>query len=111
MSVLGNAKSNRHRKTYQVEPGGTDRKYMFLPGEILLVRAGKKSAEAVVAMKPAERQEEQRAEESRKNHNLNLIGQSGKTVEALRRRHCDDHRSGRQKGQVDSWGIMQATAK
>lgn len=24
MSVLGNAKSNRHRKTHQVEPGGAD---------------------------------------------------------------------------------------
>ena len=30
MSVLGNAKSNRHRKTHRVEPGGTGRKFMHL---------------------------------------------------------------------------------
>lgn len=30
MSVLGNAKSNRHRKTHQVEPGGTGPKRMFM---------------------------------------------------------------------------------
>lgn len=72
ISVLGNAKSNSHRKTHGVESGGPARKYMFLPGEILAARADKKSAEAVVAMTLAERQEQQRAEESRKNHNLNL---------------------------------------
>ena len=68
MSVLGNAKSNSHRKTLQVELGGTARKYMFLPGEISAVRADEKSAEAVVVMRLAQRQEERRAEESRKNH-------------------------------------------
>ena len=30
MSVLGNAKSNSHRKTHRVEPDGTDRKFMHL---------------------------------------------------------------------------------
>ncbi|KOR30751.1 hypothetical protein TI04_04340, partial [Achromatium sp. WMS2] len=50
MSVLGNAKSNCHRKTHQVEPDGTGRKYMFLLGEILRARAIKKSAEAIVAL-------------------------------------------------------------
>jgi RNA-directed DNA polymerase len=30
MSVLGNAKSNRHRKTHRVEPDGTGRKFMHL---------------------------------------------------------------------------------
>lgn len=30
MSVLGNAKSNQHRKTRNVEPGGTGRKFMHL---------------------------------------------------------------------------------
>jgi len=30
MSVLGNAKSNKHRKTRPVEPGGTGRKFMQL---------------------------------------------------------------------------------
>ena len=70
MSVLGNAKSNRHRKTYPVEPGGTGRQSMFLLGEIWTVRAGQKSAEAVVALMPGESREERRAEESRKNHNL-----------------------------------------
>jgi hypothetical protein len=68
MSVLGNAKSNSHRKTLQVELGGAARKYMFLLGEISAVRAEEKSAEAIVVMRPAERQEERRAEESRKNH-------------------------------------------
>jgi len=48
MSVLGNAKSNRHRKTYPVEPGGTGRKYMFLLGETWRVRASQESAEAIV---------------------------------------------------------------
>lgn len=38
MSVLENAKSNRHRKTHRVEPGGTGRKFTRLtrgglPGE------------------------------------------------------------------------------
>jgi len=30
MSVLGNAKSNRHRKTHRVEPDGAGRKFMHL---------------------------------------------------------------------------------
>jgi hypothetical protein len=30
MSVRANAKSNRHRKTHRVEPGGTGRKFMHL---------------------------------------------------------------------------------
>lgn len=67
MSVLGTAKSNRHHETHQVEPDGTGRKYMFLPGEISPVRAGEKSAEAVVALIAAERRQEQRAEASRKD--------------------------------------------
>ncbi len=51
MSVLGNAKSNRHRKTHLVESGGTARKVMFLLGEISRMRVREKSAEAVVALK------------------------------------------------------------
>ena len=81
MSVLGNVKSNCHRKTHQVEPGGTDRMYMFLPGEILPARADKKSADAVVVMIPAERQEERRAEESRKKSSLNLDTESKQRTE------------------------------
>ena len=74
ISVLGNAKSNRHRKTHGVESDGTTRKYMFLLGEILSGKKStdKKSAEAVVVMTLAERREERRAEESRENHNPNL---------------------------------------
>jgi len=34
MSVLGNAKSNQHRKTRTVEPGGTGRKFMHLMGAL-----------------------------------------------------------------------------
>ena len=67
MSVLGNAKSNRHRKTSPVEPGGTGRKYMILHGEIWSARAVQKSAEAIVALMPGESREERRAEESRNN--------------------------------------------
>lgn len=76
MSVLGNAKSDSHRKTHQVEPGGTGRKYMLLPGETSDLRGDEESAEAVVALTPVERQEERRAEESRKNHSLNLDGKA-----------------------------------
>jgi len=94
MSVLGNAKSNSHRKAHLVESGGTARKYMFLLGEILPARAGKKSAEAVVVMKPAERQEEQRAEESRKKSSLNLDTESGQMTETLRSRNYGGYRSG-----------------
>jgi len=72
MSVLGNAKSNCHRKTHSVEPGGTGRKYMFLLGETCRVRARQESAEAVVASMPGESREERRAEESREDHGLHL---------------------------------------
>ena len=47
MSGLGTAKSDSHRKTHQVEPDGTGRKYMFLLGETWRVRAGQESAEAL----------------------------------------------------------------
>jgi len=46
---------------------------MFLLGEISTVRADEKSAEAIVAMTPAERQEQRRAEESRKNRSHDLV--------------------------------------
>ncbi len=65
LSVRGNAKSNRHRKTHSVEPDGTGRKHMFLLGATWSVRASQESAAARVAMSRAERQEERRAEESR----------------------------------------------
>jgi hypothetical protein len=52
MSVLGNTKSNRYRKTHQVELGGTGKKsFSTLPGEIFQMRVWKKSAEAVLARK------------------------------------------------------------
>ena len=70
MSVLGNAKSNCHRKTYAVEPGGTGREFMFLLGETWRVRASQESAEAVVALTPGESRDERRAEESREDHSL-----------------------------------------
>lgn len=41
MSVLGNAKSESHRKTHQVEPDGTGRKFMHLTrGGLLCESAG-----------------------------------------------------------------------
>ena len=79
MSVLGNAKSNRHRKTYLVEPGGTGRKYMFLLGETWRVRAGQESAEAVVASMPGESRVERRAEESRESRSLHPRGSGAKS--------------------------------
>ena len=72
MSVLGNAKSDSHRKTHKVEPDGAGRKYMFLLGETSRARVSEESAEAIVAMTPVERQEERRAEESRKRPSPNL---------------------------------------
>ena len=72
MSVLGNAKFDSHRKTHKVEPDGTGRKYMFLLGEASQARVSEESAEAIVAMTLAERQEERRAEESRKRPSPNL---------------------------------------
>jgi hypothetical protein len=66
ISVLGNAKSNRHRKTHEVELGGAGRKYMPLPGETLAMRVDKESAESVVATRLIERRAERRDEESRK---------------------------------------------
>ena len=66
ISVLGNAKSNRHRKTHEVELDGAGRKYMHLPGEISVMRMAEKAAESVVATRLIERRAERRDEESRK---------------------------------------------
>ena len=88
MSVLGNAKSNCHRKTHTVESGGTTRKYMLLLGEILPARAGKKSAEAVVVMIADESQQERRAEESRKITSLNLGTRGEKRTETPSSGNC-----------------------
>ena len=66
ISVLGNAKSNRHRKTHEVELGGAGRKYMHSPGEISAMRVAEKSAKSVVALMLIERRAERRDEESRK---------------------------------------------
>jgi hypothetical protein len=94
MSVLGNAKSNRHRKTYPVEPGGTGRKYMFLLGEIWTARAGQTSAEAVVALTPGESRDERRAEESRKSHSLHPIWRAGRRAKRPRRCNYGNYRDG-----------------
>jgi hypothetical protein len=74
---------------------------MFLPGEISAVRAGEKSAEAVVVMTLAERQEERRAEGSRKNHSPDLMVLGMKVGETRGRRNCGDYRLGERRGQVD----------
>ena len=94
MSVLGNAKSNRHRKTYPVEPGGTGRKYLFLLGETWRVRASQESAEAIVALMPGESGAERRAEESREDHNPGRYPGGAKATETRRRGHCGSHRRG-----------------
>ena len=50
--VLANAKSNRHRKTHQVELGGTGRQFWHLTRGDLRGERPEKSAEAIVARKP-----------------------------------------------------------
>jgi hypothetical protein len=75
MSVLGNAKSNCHRKTHRVEPDGTGRtersdsltSSRTLPGEASGARASEESAKAVVVKTSGETQEERRAEEKKKS--------------------------------------------
>lgn len=85
MSVLGNAKSHRHRKMYPVEPGGTGRKYMFLLGETWQARARQETAEAIVAKTPGESRDERRAEASRKSHSLHPIWRAGRRAKRPRR--------------------------
>ena len=94
MSVLGNAKSNCHRKTYPVEPGGTGREYMFLLGETWRVRVCQESAEAVVALTPGESRDERRAEESREDHSPARIGRARRQPTRSRRCNCGSYRGG-----------------
>ena len=94
MSVLGNAKSNRHRKTYTVEPGGTGREYMFLLGETWCARAGQESAEAVVARRPGESRAERRAEESREDHSLHPFSAARRRAKRAWRCNCGSYRDG-----------------
>lgn len=74
MSVLGNAKSNRHRKTHQVEPGGTGGKFQRLTwGELRhesggVVSRGRSSGEAPVMGV------ERRAEEPKTSNQTGLTG-------------------------------------
>ena len=49
--LAGNSKAQKSSKTHPVEPGGTRGKILYLTWEIFPVRAGKKSADAVVAKK------------------------------------------------------------
>jgi hypothetical protein len=97
MSVLGNAKSNRHRKTYPVEPGGTGRKYLFLLGETWRVRASQESAEAIVALMPGESWAERRAEESREDHSLHPFPAARRRATRVRSGNCGSSRTGRAK--------------
>ena len=94
MSVLGNAKSNRHRKTYLVEPGGTGREYMFLLGETWRVRASQESAEAVVVWTPGESRVERRAEESREDHSLHPSTAARRGATRVRSGNCGSFRGG-----------------
>jgi group II intron reverse transcriptase/maturase len=55
MSVLVDTKSNRHRKTQKVEPGGTGRKFEHLTrGELQRWEPQQQSAEVIVAKKVGE---------------------------------------------------------
>ncbi len=62
---------------HEVEPGGARGKMQRLPGEIPVLRGAGKSAEAIVARKPVERQVERRAEEPRSG----AIGVTGTEAE------------------------------
>ena len=65
MSMLGNAKSESHRKTHPVEHDGAGRQYMFLLGEISELRGFGEVTELVVVRTFGESQIERRTEESR----------------------------------------------
>jgi len=93
-SVLGNAKSNCHRKMYPVERGGTGRKYMFLLGETWRVRACQESAEALVALTPGESRDERRTEESREDHSPARIRRARRRPTRSRRCNCGSYRGG-----------------
>jgi hypothetical protein len=92
ISVLGNAKSNRHRKTHGVELDGTGRKYMPLPGEISAMRVAEKSAESVVALRLIERRAERRDEESRKRGANRAPGdKANRRLKDKGRSNCGSH--------------------
>src|ERR1700731_4846162 len=64
--MLGNAKSNRHRKTQEAEPDDTGRNIGHLTrGESAGREPEQKSAEAVVVKKAGESRKERRAKEPR----------------------------------------------
>ncbi len=74
MSMLGNAKSNRYRKTHQVELDGTGRKFWYLTwGDLQYESIGEvsrgRSSEEVPVMGM-----ERRAEESSSLIQMRLIG-------------------------------------
>jgi len=94
MSVLGNAKSSRQRKTYLVEPGGTGREYMFLLGETWRVRASRESAEAIVVWAPGESRVERRAEEAREDHSLHPSTAARRRATRVRSGNCGSFRAG-----------------
>jgi hypothetical protein len=81
-----------HRKTHQVEPDGTGRRYMFLPGEASGVRAPEESAEVEVATMPAERREQRRTEESRKDHSPESARSGEEAIETPRSGNCGSFR-------------------
>ena len=92
ISVLGNAKSNRHRKTHEVELDGAGRKYMHLPGEISAMRVVEKSAKSVVAMMLIERRVERRDEESRKRGPNRAHGdKANRRLKDKGRSNCGSH--------------------
>ncbi len=91
ISVLGNAKSNRHRKTHQVEPDGPEPKmFMHLTrGDLRRENGGEvsrgRSSEEVPVMGM-----ERRAKESRSLNQPRLIG-SEKYFETSGRGNCGRH--------------------
>jgi hypothetical protein len=107
MSVLGNAKSDRHRKTHEVELDGAGRKYMHLPGEISAMRVVEKSAESVVAKRFVERRAERRDEESRKWGPNRAHGDRREAVESKGRCNCGSHPLRR--WNRDEWILIRAT--
>ena len=77
MSMLGNAKSNRHRKTHQVEPDGAGRKFMHLTRGGLRRESGGEVSRGRSSEEAGETRWERRAEETRKCDQPSDSGRDG----------------------------------
>ena len=96
MSVLGSAKSNRHRKTYRVEPDGTGRKFMHLT-------RGGFFGESQRGISRGHSSEESRRKAGRKE-------QRAEEPEATKEHRSDRLREGEREELRNGWGVATAAA-